>query len=195
MQHPTDACPWNASGAEETGRVAKQGASHRCGTQVTPRREAPAGDRDTCRRDAEGAITPYRAKGVPTRPMWPRRGLTEEGEAVRRGGENSVMLPRSAPNQHTCPASGCEQRVGRAVHDGAVLARTGSPFAGLPHHTLSSRSLEEVSDKCAWVTRDGSGPGQIHARRKGRGCDACLVCNMCVGRRARLTSPADGLAP
>ena len=113
MQHPTDACPWNASGAEETGRVAKQGASHRCGTQVTPRREAPAGDRDTCRRDAEGAITPYRAKGVPTRPMWPRRGLTEEGEAVRRGGENSVMLPRSAPNQHTCPASGCEQRIGR----------------------------------------------------------------------------------
>ena len=152
MQHPTDACPWNASGAEETGRVAKQGASHRCGTQVTPRREAPAGDRDTCRRDAEGAITPYRAEGVPTEPMWPRTGLTDEGEAVRRGGENSVMLPRSAPNQHTCPASGCEQRVGRAVHDGAVLARTGYPFAGISHHTLSSRSLE-VSGKCAWVTR------------------------------------------
>ena len=167
MQHPTDACPWNASGAEETGRVAKQGASHRCGTQVTPRREAPAGDRDTCRRDAEGAITPYRAEGVPTEPMWPRTGLTDEGEAVRRGGENSVMLPRSAPDQHTCPASGCEERVGRAVHDGAVLTRTGSPFAGLPHHTLSSRSLEEVSDKCAWVTRD---IGDTHRQRVRDGC-------------------------
>ena len=166
MQHPTDACPWNASGAEETGRVAKQGASHLCGTQVTPRREAPAGDRDTCRRDAEGAITPYRAEGVPTEPMWPRTGLTDEGEAVRRGGENSVMLPRSAPNQHTCPASGCEQRVGRAVHDGAVLARTGSPFAGLPHHTLSSRSLE-VSGKCAWVTR---GIGDTRRQRVRDGC-------------------------
>ena len=194
MQHPTDACPWNASGAEKTGRVAKQGASNRCGTQVTPRREAPAGDRDTCRRDAEGAITPYRAEGVPTEPMWPRTGLTDEGEAVRRGGENSVMLPRSAPNQHTCPASGCEQRVGRAVHDSAVFARTGSPFAGFPHHTFSSRSLEEVSDRRAWVTRDGSGSGPNCARRERRRCDACLVCNVCVGRRARLTSPAAELA-
>jgi hypothetical protein len=49
------------------------------------------------------------------------------------------------------------------------LARTGYPFAGISHHTLSSRSLEEVPEKCAWVTR---AIGDTHDS----GCETDVAC-------------------